>query len=421
MTTYTLEQLSQNIDSLWIGVAAILVFWMQAGFAMLESGSVRSKNSQNILFKNFIDVCITTILWWLFGYGMAYGTGDFIGTDKFNTYGYTSTDYRDWLFQWAFAGTTMTIVSGCMAERTTIHGYMILTVIMNLLIYPWIVHWTWGGDWLFEGGFTDFAGSGIVHLTGGISGLVATLVLGKRIGRFEDNVNQNKFRPHNMPQIALGTFILWLGWFGFNGGSQLAMATKNDINAISAVFANTNIAAAAGAMTAAVFTQLFYKKVDLTMVLNGALAGLVSITAGPDYPTMGLAIIIGMIGSGLAVIAIPLFDKVKIDDPVGALSVHLVAGVWGTLAVCIFKPEVSLLTQLWGVGIIGAFVFAASFAVWYGIKLIVGLRVSAEEEMRGIDIVEFGHPAYTIGRGEFVTHEEIKNVKGFSIPKTATT
>ena len=194
MTTYTLEQLSQNIDSLWIGVAAILVFWMQAGFAMLESGSVRSKNSQNILFKNFIDVCITTILWWLFGYGMAYGTGDFIGTDKFNTYGYTSTDYRDWLFQWAFAGTTMTIVSGCMAERTTIHGYMILTVIMNLLIYPWIVHWTWGGDWLFEGGFTDFAGSGIVHLTGGISGLVATLVLGKRIGRFEDNVNQNKFR-----------------------------------------------------------------------------------------------------------------------------------------------------------------------------------------------------------------------------------
>ena len=399
------------LNSFLLLMTGALVFWMAAGFSMLEAGLVRTKNTTAILTKNICLYSLSCLTFFAIGYQIMYGAisdGDHSGTS-------------DFFFQVVFVATAASIISGVIAERMRFWAFMVFIIALSAIIYPLQGAWTWGGGFLSEMGFSDFAGSTIVHSVGGWAALAGVILLGARTGKYGKDGKVNPIPPSNLPLATLGTFILWLGWFGFNGGSQLAMATKNDINAISAVFANTNIAAAAGAMTAAVFTQLFYKKVDLTMVLNGALAGLVSITAGPDYPTMGLAIIIGMIGSGLAVITIPLFDKVKIDDPVGALSVHLVAGVWGTLAVGIFKPEVSLLTQLWGVGIIGAFVFAASFAVWYGIKLIVGLRVSAEEEMRGIDIVEFGHPAYTIGRGEFVTHEEIKNVKGFSIPKTATT
>tara|TARA_Y100000780_G_C13657146_1_gene407002 strand:- start:24 stop:1286 length:1263 start_codon:yes stop_codon:yes gene_type:complete len=416
MTTYTLEQLSQNIDSLWIGVAAILVFWMQAGFAMLESGSVRSKNSQNILFKNFIDVCITTILWWLFGYGMAYGTGDFIGTDKFNTYGYTSTDYRDWLFQWAFAGTTMTIVSGCMAERTTIHGYMILTVIMNLLIYPWIVHWTWGGDWLFEGGFTDFAGSGIVHLTGGISGLVATLVLGKRIGRFEDNVNQNKFRPHNMPQIALGTFILWMGWYGFNGGSVLAIGGENE-QSVFIVMMNTTICAVASGITVSLVNGgLNFKgnnMYDLGLLCNGILAGLVSITAGCDGVTDYGACIIGIIGGLIYKASSDLLQKLKIDDPIDAFPVHGMCGIWGVLAVGFFNKDNGIFYggngkllgwQIAGVLAIIGWAGLFTFLTTYGLNYFNLLRISETEERKGADISKHGGYAYNI-------REELKEKK----------
>ena len=416
MTTYTLEQLSQNIDSLWIGVAAILVFWMQAGFAMLESGSVRSKNSQNILFKNFIDVCITTILWWLFGYGMAYGTGDFIGTDKFNTYGYTSTDYRDWLFQWAFAGTTMTIVSGCMAERTTIHGYMILTVIMNLLIYPWIVHWTWGGDWLFEGGFTDFAGSGIVHLTGGISGLVATLVLGKRIGRFEDNVDQNKFRSHNIPQIALGTFILWMGWYGFNGGSVLAIGGENE-QSVFIVMMNTTICAVASGITVSLVNGgLNFKgnnMYDLGLLCNGILAGLVSITAGCDGVTDYGACIIGIIGGLIYKASSDLLQKLKIDDPIDAFPVHGMCGIWGVLAVGFFNKDNGIFYggngkllgwQIAGVLAIIGWAGLFTFLTTYGLNYFNLLRISETEERKGADISKHGGYAYNI-------REELKEKK----------
>ena len=416
MTTYTLEQLSQNIDSLWIGVAAILVFWMQAGFAMLESGSVRSKNSQNILFKNFIDVCITTILWWLFGYGMAYGTGDFIGTDKFNTYGYTSTDYRDWLFQWAFAGTTMTIVSGCMAERTTIHGYMILTVIMNLLIYPWIVHWTWGGDWLFEGGFTDFAGSGIVHLTGGISGLVATLVLGKRIGRFEDNVNQNKFRPHNMPQIALGTFILWMGWYGFNGGSVLAIGGENE-QSVFIVMMNTTICAVASGITVSLVNGgLNFKgnnMYDLGLLCNGILAGLVSITAGCDGVTDYGACIIGIIGGLIYKASSDLLQKLEIDDPIDAFPVHGMCGIWGVLAVGFFNKDNGIFYggngkllgwQIAGILAIIGWAGLFTFLTTYGLNYFNLLRIYEEDEEKGADISKHGGYAYNI-------REELKEKK----------
>lgn len=410
MTIYTLEQLSQNIDSLWIGIAAILVFWMQAGFAMLESGSVQSKNSQNILFKNFIDVCITTILWWLFGYGMAYGTGDFIGTDKFNTYGYTSTDYRDWLFQWAFAGTTMTIVSGCMAERTTIHGYMILTVIMNTLIYPWIVHWTWGGDWLSEGGFTDFAGSGIVHLTGGISGLVATLVLGKRIGRFENNVNQNKFRPHNMPQIALGTFILWMGWYGFNGGSVLAIGGENE-QSVFIVMMNTTICAVASGITVSLVNGgLNFKSnnmYDLGLLCNGILAGLVSITASCDGVTDYGACIIGIIGGLIYKASSDLLQKWKIDDPIDAFPVHGMCGIWGVLAVGFFNKDNGIFYggngkllgwQITGILAIIGWAGLFTFLTTYGLNYFNLLRISEAEEKKGADISKHGGCAYRINQ-----------------------
>ena len=267
-------------------------------------------------------------------------------------------------------------------------------------------------------GFSDFAGSTIVHSVGVWAAIAGVILLGARTGKYTDDGKVKLIAPSNLPLATLGTMILWLGWFGFNGGSQLAMATKSDVNAIASVFVNTNIAACAGAITAMIMTQFLYKKVDLTMVLNGALAGLVSITAGPDYPDMWLATLIGVIGAGLTVLAIPLWDKLKIDDPVGALSVHLVAGIWGTLAVGIFKDDASLLTQIYGILIIGAFVFASSFAVWYVIKLAMGLRFSLEEETQGIDIAEFGHSAYTIGHGEFVTHDEIELGRGSFTPKT---
>ena len=391
-------------------VSGALVFWMAAGFAMLESGLVRTKNTTAILTKNICLYSLACLAFYAGGYYIMYGdmtNGDHAGA-------------ADFFFQVVFVATAASIISGVIAERMKFWSFMVFVLILTILIYPLQGNWTWGGGFLSEMGFSDFAGSTIVHSVGGWAALAGVLLLGPRTGKYSKSGKVNLIPPSNLPLATLGTFVLWLGWFGFNGGSQLAMATKDDVNAISAVFLNTNMAAAAGAITAAILTQFRYKKVDLTMVLNGALAGLVSITAGPDYPTMGLAIIIGTIGSGLAVIAIPLFDKVKIDDPVGALSVHLVAGIWGTLAVGIFKPEVSLLTQLWGVGIIGSFVFATSFGTWHVIKFLIGLRVSMEEEIQGIDISEFGHSAYTIGQGEFVTYDEIKanNVEYLDSPKT---
>ena len=324
----------------------------------------------------------------------------------------------DFFFQVVFVATTASIISGAIAERMKFWSFMLFVLVLAAVIYPLQGSWTWGGGFISEMGFSDFAGSTIVHSVGGWAALAGVILLGARTGKYTDDGKVKLIAPSNLPLATLGTMILWLGWFGFNGGSQLAMATKSDVNAIASVFVNTNIAACAGAITAMIMTQFLYKKVDLTMVLNGALAGLVSITAGPDYPDMWLATVIGVIGAGLTVLAIPLWDKLKIDDPVGALSVHLVAGIWGTLAVGIFKDDASLLTQIYGILIIGAFVFASSFAVWYVIKLAMGLRFSLEEETQGIDIAEFGHSAYTIGHGEFVTHDEIELGRGSFTPKT---
>ena len=378
------------LNSFMLLMTGALVFWMAAGFTMLEAGLVRTKNTTAILTKNICLYSLACLAFFAGGYYIMYGPmidGDHSGAS-------------DFFFQVVFVATAASIISGTIAERMKFWPFMAFILVLALFIYPFQGSWTWGGGFLSEMGFSDFAGSTIVHSVGGWAALAGVILLGARTGKYGKDGKINPIPPSNLPIATLGTFILWLGWFGFNGGSQLAMATKADINAISAVFINTNIAAAAGVITAAIMTQLLYKKVDLTMVLNGALAGLVSITAGPDYPSMLLAVTIGAIGACLAVIAIPMFDRVKIDDPVGALSVHLVAGIWGTLAVGIFKPEVSLVTQALGVAIIGIFVFLASIIVWATIRAIIGLRVSMEAEMQGIDVVEFGLSAYTIGQDE---------------------
>ena len=376
-------------------ISGAFVMWMAAGFAMLESGLVRTKNTTAILTKNICLYSLSCLIFFAIGYQVMYGSisdGDHSGLS-------------DFFFQVVFVATAASIISGTIAERMKFWPFMIFVAVLSAFIYPLQGAWTWGGGFISEAGFSDFAGSTIVHSVGGWAALAGVILLGARHGKYREDGKANLIPPSNLPLATLGTFVLWLGWFGFNGGSQLAMATREDVNAISAVFVNTNIAAAAGVITAVIITQILYKKIDLTMVLNGALAGLVSITAGPDYPSMGLAIVIGAIGAGLAVLAIPMFDKVKIDDPVGALSVHLVAGIWGTLAVGIFNPEVPFMIQLGGVGFIGSFVFFSSFAVWYIIKNIMGLRVSLEDETQGIDISEFGQTAYSFDNFQQLSSE----------------
>tara|TARA_B100000586_G_scaffold258559_1_gene223182 strand:+ start:82 stop:1296 length:1215 start_codon:yes stop_codon:yes gene_type:complete len=365
-----------------------LVMWMAAGFAMLESGLVRSKNTTAILTKNITLYALACVMFYIVGYQIMYGAivdGDHSGMS-------------DFFFQVVFVATAASIVSGTLAERIKFWPFMGMVAVLSAIIYPLQGNWTWGGGWLSEMGFNDFAGSTIVHSVGGWCALAGAILLGARHGRYNENSSPNLIPPANLPLATLGTFILWLGWFGFNGGSQLAMGTIADVNAVAQIIANTNIAACAGALTALIATQLIYKRVDLTMVLNGALAGLVSITAGPDYPTMELAMAIGMIGGLLVLVAVPMFDKFKIDDPVGALSVHLVAGVWGTLAVGIFKDDVSFATQLTGVSIIGAFVFVSCFVVWAGLKYTVGIRLSLEQEIEGVDSAEFSTPAYSLSK-----------------------
>ena len=378
-----------------------LVFWMSAGFAMLESGLVRTKNTTAILTKNICLYSLACLSFFAVGYGLMYGE---ITTVQRTFH----ADTANLFFQMVFVATAASIISGTIAERMKFWPFMAFVGVLSAIIYPLQGNWTWGGGFLSDMGFSDFAGSTIVHSVGGWAALAGVLLLGARHGKYGKDGKSNFIPPSNLPLATLGTFVLWLGWFGFNGGSQLAMATKSDVNAISSVFLNTNMAAAAGVVTAAIITQVLYKKVDLTMVLNGALAGLVSITAGPDYPTVWLAIIIGIVGSALAVLAVPVFDKIKIDDPVGALSVHLIAGIWGTLAVGIFNPDVEFITQLWGVGIIGAFVFVTSLVTWYVIKLVMGLRVSLEDETQGIDIAEFGQTAYTFDNYQQLSSEGVR-------------
>ena len=387
------------LDTIWLLISGAFVMWMAAGFAMLEAGLVRSKNTTAILTKNITLYSVACIAFYLVGYNLMYGEGNALMGSGFALSGTSSESHSllsDFFFQVVFVATAASIVSGTLAERIRFWPFLAFTLVLTAFIYPIQGHWSWGGTALggLMDGFSDFAGSTIVHSVGGWAALAGAILLGARKGKYGPDDKVNAIPGSNLPLATLGTFILWLGWFGFNGGSQLALGSKGDADAISAVFANTNIAACAGAVVAMILTQLLYKKVDLTMVLNGALSGLVAITAGPDYPSMGLAMLIGGIGGALVVYAVPMFDKLKIDDPVGALSVHLVNGIWGTLAVGIFKPDASLGAQFMGILCVGAFVFGTSFVVWYALKLIMGLRVSEEEEFSGMDMPEFGLAAY---------------------------
>ena len=381
------------LDTIWLLISGSLVMWMAAGFAMLEAGMVRTKSVTAILTKNISLYALACIAYFAVGYNFMYGAGnDFLGSGLFLEG--TSADghslMSDFFFQVVFVATAASIVSGTVAERIKFWPFMIFTLVLTAVIYPIQGHWTWGGTALggWIDGFSDFAGSTIVHSVGGWAALAGALLLGPRLGKYTAEGRALPMPASNLPLATLGTFILWFGWFGFNGGSQLALGSKDDVDAISSVIANTNIAACGGVVAALILTQLLYGKVDLTIVLNGALSGLVGITAGPDYPSLAVALFIGVVAGFLVVGAVPLFDRLlKIDDPVGALSVHLVNGIWGTLAVGLFNPDVSLLAQLKGVVVIGLFVFAASLVVWGVLKATVGIRISEEE-------CEFGMHSY---------------------------
>jgi Amt family ammonium transporter len=389
-----------------------LVMWMAAGFGMLEAGLVRSKNVATICLKNISLFGVAGILFYVAGYNLMYNgvDGGWIGSlglwgpdDAAALAGDYSGNYAagsDWFFQMVFCGAACSVVSGCVAERIKFWPFMIFCAVLTGVIYPIQGSWVWGGGWLTGMGFKDFAGSTLVHSVGGWSALTGAIILGARKGKFSKDGKVNPMPGSNLTLATLGTFILWMGWFGFNGGSVLSLGSAGSAISMSNVFVNTNLAACGGMMAALLLLQAVYKRVDLTMALNGALAGLVAITAGPDTPTPGAAILIGAVGGILVVLAVPLFDKLKIDDVVGALSVHLVCGIWGTLAVPLTNPDASFVTQLIGVAAIAAFVLISTTIVWMALKFTIGIRVSEEEEFAGSDTTELGLEAYPeFGRG----------------------
>ncbi len=380
-----------------------LVMWMAAGFCMLESGLVRTKSAATICTKNIGLYSIAGLMYFLVGYNLMYDgvDGGFMGSFTWlnsTDPGYDGTgDYStpsDWFFQMVFVATAASIVSGTLAERIKLWPFLIFVVLLTGIIYPIQGAWQWGGGWLSEAGFSDFAGSTIVHSTGGWAALIGAILLGARKGKYGANGAVHPLPGSSLPLATLGTFILWLGWFGFNGGSQLALGTGADAAAMSQIFANTNLAAAGGVVASMILTQVLYKKVDLTMALNGALGGLVSITAEPLAPSFFSAVLIGGVGGVLVVIAVPLLDKLKIDDVVGAIPVHLVCGIWGTMAVPLTNDGANFTTQLTGVVAIGAFVAVASAIVWTVLKVSVGIRLDEEGEALGADQTELGLEAY---------------------------
>lgn len=402
----TAEQFSIAINTVWVLISAFLVFFMQAGFAMVESGFVRAKNAVNVLMKNLIDFCISSLAFWAVGYGIMFGVGNwFMGTSGFfmqglgeMTSGIPTTAF--WFWQLVFAGTATTIVSGAVAERIKFKAYLLYSAFISILVYPIVGHWIWGGGWLATLGMLDFAGSTVVHAIGGGAALAGAIMLGARIGKFNKDGTANAIPGHNMGLAMLGVFILWFGWFGFNPGSTLSAM---DAGLIAKIAVNTNIAAAAGALAAMIVAWMRYKKPDYGMTLNGALAGLVAITAGCAYVTVPGSILIGLISGVLVVFAVELLDALHIDDPVGAIPVHLFNGVWGTIAVGLFHTEKGLLygggASLLGIQTLGtlsavAFSVLIMFGFFAIIKATVGLRVSREEELRGIDVEEHGVEAY---------------------------
>ena len=386
-------------------VCGFLVMFMACGFAMLESGMVTSKSVSVICAKNIGLFSIAGIMFWLVGYNLAYGIpeGGYIG--KFVPWSDASavdtgySDGSDWYFQMVFCATTVSIVSGTLAERIKLWPFFLFAAILAGIIYPIVMGWQWGGGWLAAAGFSDFAGSTLVHSTGGAAALAGAIILGPRIGRFSKSGGATPVKPFaasSIPLVTIGVFILWLGWFGFNGGSQLAMGTADDAIAVSKIFINTNLAACGGVMAAALVTRLMIGKTDVIQMLNGAIGGLVAITAEPLMPSPLAAILIGGIGGIIVVFGTKLLFSFKIDDVVGAIPAHLFAGVWGTLAVPITNPDTTFGAQLLGVVSINAFVFVVAFIVWSIMKATMGIRLSKEAELKGTDVTETGVIAYAI-------------------------
>ena len=423
-------ELQYAMDTFYFLVMGALVMWMAAGFAMLEAGLVRSKNTTEILTKNVVLFAVACTAYLVVGYDIMYDGGMFLKDIALdgaaNADALTATvlaesakagfsgdsvysNASDFFFQVVFVATAMSIVSGAVAERMKLWSFVLFAVVMTAFIYPMEGNWTWGGGSVFgmyslgdDFGFSDFAGSGIVHMAGAAAALAGVILLGARKGKYGPNGEVNAIPGANMPLATLGTFILWMGWFGFNGGSVLKLGDIANSNAVAMVFLNTNAAAAGGVIAALVIARLLFGKADLTMALNGALAGLVAITAGPDTPTPLMATIIGAVGGAIVVFSILTLDKMKIDDPVGAISVHGVVGIWGLLAVPLTNDGATFTGQIVGGLTIFVWVFVASLITWYVIKMIMGIRVSEEEEFEGTDLSECGmeaYPEFTGSRG----------------------
>ena len=392
-------------NSLLFLICGFLVMFMAAGFAMLESGMVTSKSVSVICAKNIGLYSIAGIMFWLFGYNLAYGIpeGGYIGTfTPWSDASAVDTGYADgsdWFFQMVFCATTVSICSGAMAERIKLWPFFLFAAILAGIIYPIVMGWQWGGGWLAELGFSDFAGSTLVHSTGGAAALAGIILLGARAGRFDSKGNPKALQPFaasSIPLVTVGVFILWLGWFGFNGGSQLAIGTFDDAVAVSSIFINTNLAACGGVMAAAIITRLMYGKTDVIQMLNGAIGGLVAVTAEPLAPSPLAAIFIGAVGGLIVVFGTKLLFSFKLDDVVGAIPAHMFAGIWGTLAVPLTNTDASFSAQLIGVLSINIFVFAVSYIIWSIMKATFGIRLSKEAETKGTDVTETGVIAYAI-------------------------
>ncbi|MDX8396975.1 MAG: ammonium transporter [Mariprofundaceae bacterium] len=411
--TNDIVQVKYALDTFYFLILGAFVMWMAAGFSMLEAGLVRSKNTAEILTKNIVLYSIACVMFMLVGYNIMYPGSDFEGqllsAIGFGLSGDNETaavlaggeaapyysNLSDFFFQVVFVATAMSIVSGAVAERMKLWAFFAFAIVFTGFIYPLQGFWKWGGGFLNSAGFLDFAGSGVVHMAGAAAALAGVLLLGARKGKYSKDGKVNAIPGANLPLATLGTFILWMGWFGFNGGSELKISDISEANATAMVFVNTNMAAAGGCIAALLLARVWFGKADLTMALNGALAGLVSITAEPLTPTPELATLIGGVGGLIVVCSIVILDnKFKLDDPVGAISVHGVVGIWGLLAVCISNPDAHLSSQLLGIGVIFSWVFISSFIVWYLVKKIFGIRVSEEEEFEGLDLGECGLTAY---------------------------
>ncbi|WP_429169789.1 ammonium transporter [Aeromonas rivipollensis] len=397
----SVSELRYALDTFYLLISGVLVMWMAAGFAMLEAGLVRAKNTTEILTKNILLYAIACVMYLLVGYNIMYvdnGAGGWLPSFG-SLMGNQAEDaghslHADFFFQVVFVATATSIISGAVAERMKLWSFLLFCVVMTGFIYPIEGYWSWGGGFLKEAGFSDFAGSGIVHMAGAAAALAAVLLLGPRRGKYGKQGEIHPIPGSNLPLATLGTLILWMGWFGFNGGSQLALSSAADATAIGTVFVNTNAAAAAGVVGALLVSKLTWGKADLTMILNGALGGLVAITADPASPSPLFASLIGALAGALVVYAIVAFDRLKIDDPVGAISVHGVCGLFGLMVVPFSNASATFGAQLLGAAVIFGWVFAVSLVVWSLLKATMGLRVSEEEEMLGVDVHECGVDAY---------------------------